>query len=143
MEAYRRMYQYNEKTGSPTPIPPPIKPKPGRPTTKRRKDKAKGPTGTKTKMKKKYNPIRCMYCGEMGHNKRTCSKKKQDDTQEKARLMQLQLAVVPPPQGAPGPEADDVVDTQPIQTLPVVPSAALDEQIEIPVSQDAQFLLTK
>ncbi|RYR65562.1 hypothetical protein Ahy_A03g011498 [Arachis hypogaea] len=86
-----------EKTGSPAPVPPPIKPKPERLTTKRRKDKAEEPTGTKTKIKRKYNPIRCMYCGEVGHNKRTCSKKKQDDAQEKARLMQLQLAVVPPP----------------------------------------------
>ncbi|XP_072064548.1 uncharacterized protein [Arachis hypogaea] len=153
IEAYRRTYQYNvnpvkgqelwEKTGSPAPVPPPIKPKPGRPTTKRMKDKAERPTGTKTKMKRKYNPIWCMYCGELGYNKRTCSKKKQDDAQEKARLMQLQLAVVPPPQGAPGPKADGVADTQSIQTLPAVPSAAPDEQTEIPVSQDAQLLLTQ
>ncbi|RYR16484.1 hypothetical protein Ahy_B04g073514 isoform B [Arachis hypogaea] len=102
MDAYRRTYQFNvnpvkgqdlwEKTGSPAPVPPPIKPKPGRPTTNRRKDKDEGPTGTNTKMKRKYAPIRCMYCGEVGHNKRTCSKKKQDDAQEKARMMQLQLA---------------------------------------------------
>ncbi|RYQ92570.1 hypothetical protein Ahy_B09g098794 [Arachis hypogaea] len=73
MDVYRRTYQYN-KTGSPAPVPPPINPKPGRPTTKRRKDKAERPTGTKTKMKRKYNPIRCMYCGEVGYNKRICSK---------------------------------------------------------------------
>ncbi|RYQ93482.1 hypothetical protein Ahy_B09g099761 [Arachis hypogaea] len=153
MEEYRRTYQYNvnpvkgqelwEKNGSPAPVPPPIKSKPRRPTTKRRKDKAEGPTGTKTKMKRKYNPNWCMYCGEVGHNKRTCSKKKQDNAQEKARLMQLQLAIVPPPQGAHGPEANDVADTQPIQTLPTVPSTVPDEQTEILVSQDAQLLLTQ
>ncbi|RYR39826.1 hypothetical protein Ahy_A09g045461 [Arachis hypogaea] len=111
MEAYRRTYQFNvnpvkgqdlwEKTGSPAPVPPPIKPKPGISTTNRRKDKDEGPSGMKTKMKRKYTPIRCMYCGEVGHNKRTCSKKKQDDAQEKARLMQLQLAAVQPPQSVP------------------------------------------
>ncbi|RYR67042.1 hypothetical protein Ahy_A03g013279 [Arachis hypogaea] len=144
MGMYRRTYQYNmdpvkgqklwEKTGSPALVPPPIKLKLGRPTTKKRKDKVEGPTGTKTNVKRKYNPIRCMYCGEVGHNKRTCSKKKQDDAQEKARLMQLQLAVVPPLQGAPGLKADAVADTQPIQTLRAVPPAAPDEQTEISVS---------
>ncbi|RYR05054.1 hypothetical protein Ahy_B06g084902 [Arachis hypogaea] len=64
-------------------------------------------------MKRKYNPIRCMYCEEVGHNKRTC--------------------IVPPlPEGAPDPEADDVADTQPIQTLSAVPPAAPNEQTEIP-----------
>ncbi|RYR15971.1 hypothetical protein Ahy_B04g072945 [Arachis hypogaea] len=147
MEAYRRTYQFNvnpvkgqdlwEKTGSPAPVPPPIKPKPGRPTTNRRKDKDKGPTGTKTKLKRKYAPIRCMYCREVCHNKRTCSKKKQDDAQEKARIMQLQLAAVQPPQPAPGPEGENVVHTRPSQTLPAVAAAALDEQTEIPVTQHA------
>ncbi|RYR07842.1 hypothetical protein Ahy_B05g075308 [Arachis hypogaea] len=153
MEAYRRTYQFNvnhvkgqdlwEKTGSPAPVPPPIKPKSGRPTTNRRKDKAEGPTGTKTKMKRKYAPIRYMYCGDVGHNKRTCSKKKQDDAQEKARIMQLQLAIVPPPQAAPGPEAEKVDDTQPIQTLPAIAPAAPDEQTKIPVTQHAQLPLTQ
>ncbi|RYR78130.1 hypothetical protein Ahy_A01g002866 [Arachis hypogaea] len=116
MEAYRRTYQFNvnpikgqdlwEKTGSPAPVPLPIKRKPGRPTTNRRKDKAEGSTGTKTKMKRKYAPIRCMYCGELGYNKRTCSKKKQDNAQEKARTMQLQFVAVQPPQPAPGLEAE-------------------------------------
>ncbi|RYQ95192.1 hypothetical protein Ahy_B08g090251 [Arachis hypogaea] len=86
----------------------------GRPTTNRRKDKDEGPTGTKTKMKRKYAPIRCMYCGEVGHNKRTCTKKKQDDAQEKTRMMQLQLAAVQQPQPAPGPEAEKEDHTQPI-----------------------------
>ncbi|XP_052113632.1 uncharacterized protein LOC127744866 [Arachis duranensis] len=94
-------------------------------------------------MKRKYNPIRCMYCGEVGHNKRTCSKKKQDDAREKARLMQLRLAVVPSPQATPVPEAENVDDTQSIQTLPAVVPAAPDEQTEIHVSQDAQLPQTQ
>ncbi|XP_057732293.1 uncharacterized protein LOC130947608 [Arachis stenosperma] len=153
MEAYRSTYQFNvnpvkgqdlwEKTGSPAPVPPPIKPKPGIPTTNKKKDKDEGPSGMKTKMKRKYAPIRCMYCGEVGHNKRTCSKKKQDDTQEKVRLMQLQLAAVQPPQSVPGPEAEKKDHTQPIQTLPAVAAAAPDEQTEIPVTQHAQLPLTQ
>ncbi|RYR53719.1 hypothetical protein Ahy_A06g028940 [Arachis hypogaea] len=125
MEAYRRTYQFNmnpvkgqelwEKTGSPASVPPPIKPKPGRPITKRRKDKAEGPIGTKTKMKRKYTPIRCMYCRE--------------------------LAVVPPPQAAPGPKVENVADTQPIQTLPTVALAAPNEQTEIPVNNDDNCLM--
>ncbi|RYQ95683.1 hypothetical protein Ahy_B08g091029 isoform B [Arachis hypogaea] len=47
-------------------------------------------------MKRKYNPIRCMFCSEVGHNKRTCQKKKQADAEEEARLMQLQLALTNP-----------------------------------------------
>ncbi|XP_020963741.1 uncharacterized protein LOC110265211 [Arachis ipaensis] len=79
----------------------------------------------------------------MGHNKRTCSKKKQDDAQEKARIMQLQLAAVQPPQPAPGPEAEKVDHTQPVQTLPAVVTAAPDEQTEISVTQHAQLPLTQ
>ncbi|RYR32034.1 hypothetical protein Ahy_B01g057018 [Arachis hypogaea] len=60
-------------------------PKPERPTTKRRKDKNEGPSGTRSKMKRKYNPIRCMFCSEVGHNKRTCKKKKQMEAEEQAR----------------------------------------------------------
>ncbi|QHN94254.1 Transposon protein [Arachis hypogaea] len=103
MESYKRTYAFNvnpvkgqdlwEKTPSPAPVPPSIKPKPGRPTTKRRKDKNEGPSGTRSKMKRKYNPIRCMFCGEGGHNRRNCPKKKQIDVEEQARHMQLQLAV--------------------------------------------------
>ncbi|RYQ95960.1 hypothetical protein Ahy_B08g091363 isoform A [Arachis hypogaea] len=90
-----------EKTGRPAPVSPPIKPKPGRPTKNRRKDKDEGGSGSNTRMKRKYNPIRCMFCGEVGHNKRTCKLKKQADAEEEARLMQLQLAVVDPNTDAP------------------------------------------
>ncbi|XP_057756399.1 uncharacterized protein LOC130975657 [Arachis stenosperma] len=76
---------------------PPIKPKPGRPTKKRRKDKGEQPIGSSTKMKRKYNPIRCMFCGEVGHNKRSCAKKKKEDAEEQARQMQLQLALAKGP----------------------------------------------
>ncbi|XP_057760930.1 uncharacterized protein LOC130981355 [Arachis stenosperma] len=86
MESYKRIYSFNvnpvkgqylwEKIPSPAPVLPPIKPKPGRPTTKRRKDKNEGPSGTRSKMKRKYNPIKCIFYGEVGHNKKTCLKKK-------------------------------------------------------------------
>ncbi|RYR66421.1 hypothetical protein Ahy_A03g012397 isoform B [Arachis hypogaea] len=65
-----------EKNATSSTSPTPVKPKPGRPTKKRRRDKEEQPSGSKTKMRKKYNPIRCMYCGEVGHNKRGCAKKK-------------------------------------------------------------------
>ncbi|RYQ84190.1 hypothetical protein Ahy_B10g103199 [Arachis hypogaea] len=85
----------------PAPVSPPVKPKPGRPTKKRRRDKEEQPSGSKTKIKRKYNPIRCMYCGEVGHNKRGCAKKKAVDAEEHAKEMRLQLAVVTPaPEGA-------------------------------------------
>ncbi|RYR20457.1 hypothetical protein Ahy_B03g065593 [Arachis hypogaea] len=111
MEAYKRTYYFNvnpvkgqdlwEKMPHPAPVPPPVKPKPGRPTKKRRRDKEEQPSGSKTKMKRKYNPIRCIYCGEIGHNKRGCTKKKAVDAEEHAKQMQLQLAVVTPaPEGA-------------------------------------------
>ncbi|RYR09785.1 hypothetical protein Ahy_B05g078193 [Arachis hypogaea] len=54
-------------------------------------------------MKRKYNPIRCMFCGEVGHNKRSCAKKKKEDAEDQARQMQLQLAL---PNG-PAPPTDD------------------------------------
>ncbi|RYQ83602.1 hypothetical protein Ahy_B10g102347 [Arachis hypogaea] len=73
----------------------------GRPIKNRRKDKDEGGSGSNTRMKRKYNPIRCMFCGEIGHNKRTCKLKKQADAEEEARLMQLQLAVVDPNTDAP------------------------------------------
>ncbi|RYR62810.1 hypothetical protein Ahy_A04g020566 [Arachis hypogaea] len=88
-------------TGRPAPVPTPIKPKPGRPTKNRRKDKDEGGSGSKTRMKRKYNPIRCMFCGEVGHNKRTCKLKKQADAEEEVRLMQLQLAIIDPNTDAP------------------------------------------
>ncbi|XP_072052700.1 uncharacterized protein [Arachis hypogaea] len=104
MEAYKRTYCFNvnpvkgqdlwEKTSSPAPVLLPIKPKPGRPTKKRRKDKGEQPVGSSTNMKWKYNPIRCMYCGEVGHNKRSCAKKKKEDAEKQARQMQLQLALL-------------------------------------------------
>ncbi|XP_057760006.1 uncharacterized protein LOC130980331 [Arachis stenosperma] len=72
MEAYRKTYCFNvnpvkgqdlwKNTPHPAPVPPPFKAKPRRPTKKRRRDKEEQPTGSKTKMKRKYNPIRCMYC---------------------------------------------------------------------------------
>ncbi|RYR08390.1 hypothetical protein Ahy_B05g076061 [Arachis hypogaea] len=67
-----------------------VKIKPGRPTINRREDKDEQP----------YNPIRCLYCGEVGHNRRTCKVKKQEEAAEQARLMQLQLAVVATPADA-------------------------------------------
>ncbi|RYR31190.1 hypothetical protein Ahy_B01g055982 isoform B [Arachis hypogaea] len=66
-----------------------LQPKPGRPTKKRRKDKGEQPVGSSTKMKRKYNLIRCMFCGEVGYNKRSCAKKKKEDAEEQARQMQL------------------------------------------------------
>ncbi|RYR28024.1 hypothetical protein Ahy_B01g052125 [Arachis hypogaea] len=72
MDAYRRTYCFNvnpikeqdlwEKTGSPALVPPPVKIKPGRPTMNTRKDKDEQPISSKTRMKRKYNPIRCLYC---------------------------------------------------------------------------------
>ncbi|RYQ87798.1 hypothetical protein Ahy_B09g095337 [Arachis hypogaea] len=59
----------DEESSESASVPPPVKPKPRRPTKKRR-DKKEQPSGSNTKMKRKYNPIRCMYCGEVGHNKR-------------------------------------------------------------------------
>ncbi|RYR11384.1 hypothetical protein Ahy_B04g068925 [Arachis hypogaea] len=107
IEAYKRTYCFNvnpvkrqdlwEKTPSPAPVPPPIKPKPDRPTKKRRRDKGEHLTGSSTRMKSKYNSIRCMYCGEVGHNKRGCAKKKKMDTEEQARQMQLQFTLVKEP----------------------------------------------
>ncbi|RYR72107.1 hypothetical protein Ahy_A02g006310 [Arachis hypogaea] len=96
-----------EKIGRPAPVPPLIKPKPGRPTKNRRKDKDEGGSGSKTRMKRKYKLIRCMFCGEVGHNKRTCKLKKQVDVEEEARLMQLQLAVVDPNTDAPNELSND------------------------------------
>ncbi|RYR49100.1 hypothetical protein Ahy_A07g035396 [Arachis hypogaea] len=137
MEAYKRTCCFNvnpvkghdlwEKMPHPAPVPPPVKPKPGRPTKKRRRDKEEQPSGSKTKMKRKYNPIRCMYYGEVGHNKRGCAKRKAVDVEEHAKQMQLQLAVVTPtPEGA-EPEVnaaptDTDIGTEAEAPMPSLPS---------------------
>ncbi|RYQ97714.1 hypothetical protein Ahy_B08g093796 [Arachis hypogaea] len=99
-----------KKIGSPAPVLPPVKIKLGRPTINRRKDKDEQPVDSKTRMKRKYNPIWCLYCGEVGYNRRTCKVKKQEEAAEQARLMQLQLAVVAAPADA---NAQDKVTSRP------------------------------
>ncbi|RYR37684.1 hypothetical protein Ahy_A09g042556 [Arachis hypogaea] len=126
--AYKRTYCFNvnpvkgqdlwEKTPHPAPVPPPVKPKPGRPTKKRRRDKEEQPSGSKTKMRRKYNPIWCMYCGEVGHNKRGCAKKNVVDAEEHAKQMQLQLAVVTPGLEGAEPEADSESDSSDSECIP-------------------------
>ncbi|RYR48266.1 hypothetical protein Ahy_A07g034280 [Arachis hypogaea] len=119
--------------------PTPFKPKPGRPTKKRRREKDEQPTGSKTKMKKKYNPIRCMYCGEIDHNKRGCVKKKAVNVEEYARQMQLQLAVVAPVADGADPEVNVVPiehdnALEAVAPLPSLPSP-IQLSIEIDISQ--------
>ncbi|RYR41348.1 hypothetical protein Ahy_A08g037747 [Arachis hypogaea] len=129
MESYRKTYAFHvnpvkgqdlwEKTDRPAPVFPPIKPKPGRPTKNIRKDKDEGGSGSKTRMKRKYNPIRCMFCAEVGHNKRTCKKKKQADAKEEARLMQLQLALTKPNTDAPNELPTDATGATPDNPAPL------------------------
>ncbi|XP_020975129.1 uncharacterized protein LOC110270346 isoform X2 [Arachis ipaensis] len=152
MEAYKRTYYFNvnpvkgqdmwEITSSPAPVPPPIKPKPERPTKKRRKDKGEQPVGSSTKIKRKYNPIRCMYCGEVGHNKRSCAKKKKEDAEEQARQMQLQLAIAK----GPAPPTDEPSNNNEVQSHsppspPVQPQPAVEvnQPGENPPMQDTQL----
>ncbi|RYR06665.1 hypothetical protein Ahy_B05g073971 [Arachis hypogaea] len=140
MESYRKTYAFHvnpvkgqelwEKTGRPAPVPPPIKPKPGRPTKNRRKDKDDGGSGSKTRMKRKYNPIRCMFCSEVGHNKRTCQKKKQADAEEESRLMQLQLALTNPNTDVPNELPSDVPNELPTDA----DSATLHNPLPLSVS---------
>ncbi|RYQ94511.1 hypothetical protein Ahy_B08g089427 [Arachis hypogaea] len=102
------LLKFEEKTPHPAPVPPPFKANLGRPTKKRRRDKEEQPTGSKTKMKRKYNPIRCMYCSEIRHNKRSCAKKKAMEAKEHARQLQLQLAVVAPAADGADPQVSSV-----------------------------------
>ncbi|RYQ89792.1 hypothetical protein Ahy_B09g096252 [Arachis hypogaea] len=90
-------------------------------------------------MKIKYNPIRCMYCGEVGHSKRGCAKKKVVDAEKHARQMQLQLAVVAPAVNGAEPElnaapADADIATEAKATLPAFPSP-IQPPTEIDISQ--------
>ncbi|RYQ97152.1 hypothetical protein Ahy_B08g093160 [Arachis hypogaea] len=150
MEAYRKTYCFNvnpvkgqdlwEKTPHPAPVPPPFKAKPRRPTKKRRREKDEQPTGSKTKMKRKYNPIRCMYCSEIGHNKRSCAKKKATEAEEHARQLQLQLALVAPAAEGAAPEATTVPAEPnpapaPTQTPTVIDVSQCDS---IPPTQETQ-----
>ncbi|RYR39457.1 hypothetical protein Ahy_A09g045009 [Arachis hypogaea] len=93
-------------SNSPAPVSPPIKPKLGRPPKNRRKDKDEGGSGSKTRMKRKYNPIRCMFCGKVGHNKKACKLKKQ-------------LAVVDPNTEAPNELPNDAAHVVPVNPVPV------------------------
>ncbi|RYR13269.1 hypothetical protein Ahy_B04g070359 [Arachis hypogaea] len=150
MEAYRKTYCFNvnpvkgqdlwEKTPHPAPVPPPFKAKPGRPTKKRRRDKEEQPTGSKTKMKRKYNPIRCMYCSEIRHNKRSCAKKKATEAEKHAKQLQLQLVVVAPAAEGATPEATAIpAEPNPApsttQTLTVIDISQCDS---IPSTQETQ-----
>ncbi|RYQ94645.1 hypothetical protein Ahy_B08g089582 [Arachis hypogaea] len=150
MEAYRKTYCFNvnpvkgqdlwEKTPHSAPVPPPFKAKPGRPTKKRRRDKEEQHTGSKTKMKRKYNPIRCMYCSEIGHNKQSCAKKKATEAEEHARQLQLQLALVAPAAEGAAPEATTVPAEpnpapSPTQTPTVIDISQCDS---IPPTQETQ-----
>ncbi|RYR22063.1 hypothetical protein Ahy_B03g067350 [Arachis hypogaea] len=150
MEVYRKIYCFNvnlvkgqdlwKKTSHPAPVPPPFKAKLGRPTKKRRRDKEEQPTGSKTKMKRKYNPIRCMYYSEIGHKKRSCAKKKATEAEEHARQLQLQLAVVAPATEGAAPEATTVPAEpnpapSPRQTPTVIDISQCDS---IPPTQETQ-----
>ncbi|XP_072055831.1 uncharacterized protein [Arachis hypogaea] len=81
-------------------------------------------------MKRKYNPIRCMFCSEVGHNKRTCQKKKQADAEEEARLMQLQLALTNPNTDVPNELPSDVPNELPTDA----DSATLHNPLPLSVS---------
>ncbi|RYR29922.1 hypothetical protein Ahy_B01g054579 [Arachis hypogaea] len=107
------------KIGSPATVPPPVKIKPGRPTMNRRKDKDEQPVGSKTQRKRKYNLIRCLYCGEVRHNRRTCK-----EAAEQARLMQLQLAVVAAAADANAQHAPNGNPIDPVAQDPTNPPAA-------------------
>ncbi|XP_072062327.1 uncharacterized protein [Arachis hypogaea] len=144
MEAYRKTYCFNvnpvkgqdlwKKTPHLAPVPPPFKAKPGRPTKKRKRDKDEQPTGSKTKIKRKHNPIRCMYCGEIRHNKRSCAKKKVMEAEEHARQLQLQLAVVSPAADGAKPEVNSVPD----EHNPAPTMIDISQSESIPPTQDTQ-----
>ncbi|RYR14624.1 hypothetical protein Ahy_B04g071261 [Arachis hypogaea] len=101
-------------------------------------------------MKRKYNPIRCMYCGEVGHNKRGCAKKKIVDVEEHAKQIQLQLAVVAPTANCAKPElnaalANADIATEAEEPLPAFPSSIqppseiyISQSESIPPTQDTQ-----
>ncbi|RYR43161.1 hypothetical protein Ahy_A08g039593 [Arachis hypogaea] len=82
MKAYRRTYCFNvnpikgQRSMKKNRVANTVKIKSGRPTMNRRKDKDEQPVDSKTQMKKKYNSIWCLYCDEVGHNRRTCKMKK-------------------------------------------------------------------
>ncbi|KAL1330384.1 hypothetical protein AAHE18_12G107100 [Arachis hypogaea] len=87
-------------------------------------------------MKKKYNQIRCMYCGEIGHNKRSCSKKKVVDAEEHARQMQLQLAVVVLDVNGVDPEVNAAPVDADIAPKAIAPLPALPSPIQPPTEID-------
>ncbi|RYR43171.1 hypothetical protein Ahy_A08g039604 [Arachis hypogaea] len=115
--------------------------------THRRRENDEQPTGSKTKMKRKYNPVKSMYCGEIGHNKRGCAKKKVVDAEKHARQMQLQLAVVAPVANG----ADREVNIVPVEhdNAPeaIAPLPALSSPIQPPtdidISQSESILPTQ
>ncbi|RYR14020.1 hypothetical protein Ahy_B04g070698 isoform A [Arachis hypogaea] len=110
-----------------------------------RRDKEEQPTGSKTKMKRKYNPIRCMYCSEIGHNKRSCAQKKATEAEEHARQLQLQLAVVAPAADGADPEVSTVpakhnpapADIAPSPTQPPI-VIDISQSKSIPPTQETQ-----
>ncbi|RYQ80348.1 hypothetical protein Ahy_Scaffold1g106822 [Arachis hypogaea] len=150
METYKRTYCFDvnpvkgqdlwKKIPHPAPVPSPVKPKPRRPTKKKRWDKEEQPNGSKTKMKRKYNPIQCMYCGEVGYNKRGCAKKKAVDAEEHARQMQLQLTVVAPATEDVEPELNAAPTDADNVPSPIQPPSEIDinQSESIPPTQDTQ-----
>ncbi|MED6143724.1 hypothetical protein PIB30_008671 [Stylosanthes scabra] len=80
-------------------------------------------------MKRNYNPIRCMWCGEVGHNQRTCNVKKKEEATEKARLMQLQLA---------GVNVDEAAPAENDEPFPPPHDNVLSQMDVFPATQDSQ-----
>ncbi|RYR61936.1 hypothetical protein Ahy_A04g019204 isoform B [Arachis hypogaea] len=82
-----------------------------------------------------------MYCGEVGHNKRSCAKKKKEDAEEQTRQMQLQLALVkehvPPTDEA---KTNNEVQSHSLPPPPVQPQPDVEvsQPKETPPMQDTQ-----
>lgn len=60
-----------KETPYPKPLPPAVKPQTGRP--KKKRNKANDiPNKDATKMKRQNTQVKCTYCSEYNHNRRTC-----------------------------------------------------------------------
>ncbi|XLR61958.1 hypothetical protein S83_012630 [Arachis hypogaea] len=79
--------EFWDKADGYPPLPPHYKKPIGRLTKKRRRDKnEQRPNSNPHKLKRNYGVTICNYCGQSGHNSRTCQQKKDDTLDEEVAL---------------------------------------------------------
>ncbi|KAM7277483.1 hypothetical protein ACFE04_019349 [Oxalis oulophora] len=134
-EMYKELYRHQinpmasekfwKSTNTQPLVPPPARKKLGRPKEKRIPEPGEG--GTSTKASRKGRRMRCNLCKVIGHNKRTCPLKGDEEALAASVAAYYASIGKVPVQASTGPSAPPIAEGVP-EAGPSVPSSAVPEQ---------------